>query len=359
LAHPELAAGGRLRFRATATAVVVGIVLFADAVVVARTSRYGFLRQIAAQPVASAPQPGPPCPLSGLPSPTGVVPHRPALAIKVDNYPAARPQTGLDHADLVFEEPIEGGVTRFVAVFQCAAADLVGSLRSARAVDESIIDELGAPVFLHVGGIEPVLTLIHRADPCDEDLVAGGNDVQSPPGRYAPYDTYVSTASGWSLCHGDTTPPPALFAYSATPPTGVPVKSIHIPFSHSSDSTWTWDAANRHWLLSYNGVPARLANGSQISAVNVVVQQVRVSYGPWIENSRGDREVQSQLTGSGPLLVFRDGVEASGTWQRASLREPTRLTGKDGSVIALQPGQTWIAIVPAEVVVTAAAVPGP
>src|SRR5579885_2020678 len=83
-----------------------------------------------AAPPATTPS-GPPCPLTGQPTASGV-PQRPALAVKVDNYPDARPQSGLDKADIVFEEPVEGGITRLVAVFQCSQASLVGPIRSAR-----------------------------------------------------------------------------------------------------------------------------------------------------------------------------------------------------------------------------------
>ena len=78
------------------------------------------------------------CPLSGVPAPTGGVPNRPAMAVKVDNYPTARPQSGLDKADIVFEQPVEGGITRYVAVFQCNDAFLIGPVRSARSIDIGI-----------------------------------------------------------------------------------------------------------------------------------------------------------------------------------------------------------------------------
>src|SRR5581483_4111884 len=81
---------------------------------------------------------GPKCPLTGRAAPSGKVPQRPALAVKVDNYSAARPQSGLDNADIVFEEPVEGGITRFVAIFQCQNAALVGPIRSARNIDIGI-----------------------------------------------------------------------------------------------------------------------------------------------------------------------------------------------------------------------------
>ena len=154
---------------------------------------------------------GPPCPLSGVPAPGGAVPQRPALAVKVDNYPTARPQSGLDKADIVFEEPVEGGITRLVAVFQCQNADLVGPVRSARAPDVGIVDQLSHPLFVHVGGINPVVALVAAADDVNLDLGYHGSVIIRPPGRYPPYNTYLSTAGGWGLVPGDTTPPAPLF----------------------------------------------------------------------------------------------------------------------------------------------------
>jgi hypothetical protein len=105
-------------------------------------------------------------------------------------------------------------------------------------------------------------------------------------------------------------------------------------------------------MLSYSGSPATVADGGQIGSPNIVVQSVHVTYGPWAENEEGGLEVQSQLTGSGPVIVFRNGTEVSGTWQRASIDSPLHLAASDGSTIALMPGQTWVEIVPDSVTVT-------
>ena len=295
---------------------------------------------------------GPQCPLTGVPTSGTPVPQRPALAVKVDNYPQARPQAGLDKADIVFEEPVEGGITRLVAVFQCQGPTLVGPIRSARAVDVPILDQLSKPVLIHAGGINPVLALLRNGNLIDDNVFAHGSIVQNPPGRQAPYDTYVSAAAAWALNPNDTTPPAALFSYSSTTPTGTPVTSIHIPFTATNNTLWTWNAPSGHWLLSYSGTPATVANAGQIATSNIVVQTVHVTYGPWLENSEGGLEVQSQLTGSGPLTVLRNGIAVTGTWQRASLNDPTTLTSSGGSPIALAPGPTWVEIVPSTVSVT-------
>jgi Protein of unknown function (DUF3048) N-terminal domain/Protein of unknown function (DUF3048) C-terminal domain len=292
------------------------------------------------------------CPLTGLPPTGGAVPQRPALAVKIDNYPAARPQSGLNQADIVFEEPVEGGITRFAAIFQCQSPTLIGPVRSARVVDLQILDQLSKPILIHVGGIDPVLAILRAGNLTDFDLRTHGSVVQNVPGRYAPYDTYISAAAGWGLDPTDTTPPAPIFTYSTTPPAGTPVTSIHIPFAGTNNTLWTWSASSGRWLLSYSGEPATNANDGQISTTNIVVQTVHVTYGPWLENSEGGLEVQSQMTGSGPLTVLRNGVAVTGTWKRASLNDPTTLTASNGSTIALQPGQTWVEIVPSTVTVT-------
>ncbi len=302
-------------------------------------------------PIAAAAS-GQICPLSGLPAPGGEVPQRPALAVKVDNYPDARPQSGLDKADVVFEEPVEGGITRLVAVFQCQDASLIGPIRSAREVDAQILDLLSMPIFVHVGGIAPVLSIISNANDYNEDISAQGGVAQNPSGRYAPYDTYVSTQGGYGLRSSDTGVPAPVFTYSPTAQSGNPVASLHIPFSGTNDVTWTWDASKRLWMLAYSGTSATVADGGQIGVPNVVVQSVEVSYGPWAENEEGGLEVQSQLTGSGPVTVYRNGTAVTGTWQRSSIDSPLRLVAGDGSTIPLAPGQTWVELVPDSVTVT-------
>ena len=125
---------------------------------------------------------GPICPLTGLPAPGGAVPQRPALAVKVDDYPDARPQSGLGEADIVFDEPVEGGITRFAAVFQCQSPSLIGPIRSARAVDLQIMDQLSKPILVHVGGINPVIDLLRDGNLTDFDLRTHGSVVQNGAG---------------------------------------------------------------------------------------------------------------------------------------------------------------------------------
>ncbi|MFY9782556.1 MAG: DUF3048 domain-containing protein [Acidimicrobiales bacterium] len=310
------------------------------------------------------------CPLTGTPAPGGLVPQRPALAIKIDNYslgpaPAeARPQSGLDYADVIFEEQVEGSITRYAAVFQCQnALGLVGPVRSARWTDIQMLSELGHPILVHVGGITPVLDLIEQSPLVNVDLIDNPQLETEPPGRYAPYDTYTTTQAIWASEKSLTTPPSPIFAFSTTVPSGEKVTQIHLDWSGTSDIYWRWDATTGTWLRFYNVgsesapdiQPDVLTDGVQNQAQNVIVQQVNITYGPWAENSEGGLEAESHIIdNSGTAYVFRNGEMITGTWIAGPSGTPTKFYDKAGHVIALQPGRTWVEIYPdvAAVVVT-------
>lgn len=282
--------------------------------------------------------------------------------MKVDNYsfgpaPAeARPQSGLDSADIIFEEQVEGSITRYAAVFQCRNAPaLVGPIRSARWTDIQMLSQLGHPILVHVGGIMPVLNLIDSSALVNVDL---GNNPQletNPPGRYAPYDTYTTTRAVWALKKQLTTAPAPLFTYSKKRPSGEAVSQVHLHWSGTSDIYWRWNVATGTWLRFYNVGsaatpdirPDTLADGVQNQAQNVIVQEVNVTYGPWLENNVGGLEAESHIIdSSGKAYVFRNGKMITGTWIAGATGRPTTFLDRAGQVIALEPGRTWIEIYP-------------
>lgn len=297
---------------------------------------------------------GPDCPLTGLPARRGKIPERAALAVKVDNYPTARPQSGLTAADIVFEEPVEGALTRYVAVFQCHGTSTVGPVRSARNIDIGILGEFGDPILVHMGGIAPVIANIDASPLFDFELWDYTSIIQSPPDRVPPYDTYTSPTKVWRLVPTHDAAPSPVFSYSTTVPAGTPVSSVSIPFSSASPVVWRYDAKTHKFLRYYDATPDKLSNGVQNSAANVVVQFVDITYGPWLENTEGGLEVQANLytDASGTALVFRNGVEVAGHWSRDALTQPTQFTTATGTPIALQPGNTWVELVPTSVTVT-------
>jgi len=302
---------------------------------------------------------GPVCPLTGTPMPGGgAVPARPALAVKVTNYPTGRPQSGLNDADIVFEEPVEGGITRYVAIFECGEASSVGPIRSARNIDVGILGQFGAPLLASMGGIQPVISNIEASPIIELNLLDHGTATVRVPGRVAPYNTFASTSDLWALRSTDTTAPPPVFSYSDTVPSGAgvsPVTSVSIPFSSYSTVVWRYAPTTHAFERYYDTTADRLSTGGQVSATNVVVEFVQITYGPWVENTSGALEVQANLytDASGPAIVFRDGKEISGEWARTTLSEATRYTTSSGQPISLQPGRTWVELVPNTVNVTA------
>ena len=137
------------------------------------------------------------CPLTGTPAPGGKVPQRAAVAVKIENLPEARPQWGLDKADIVFEEPVEGGITRFIAVYQCQAAARIEPVRSGRRVDPQILEPLGRILFGYSGAIQPAINEIDSKRSLLEDVGADrfGNAYWRDPDRYAPHNLVTSTAA--------------------------------------------------------------------------------------------------------------------------------------------------------------------
>jgi Protein of unknown function (DUF3048) N-terminal domain/Protein of unknown function (DUF3048) C-terminal domain len=300
--------------------------------------------------------PPPACPLTGAAAPLGSVPQRPAMAVKIDNYPDGRPQSGLDKADIIFEEPVEGGITRYAAVFQCNNAGLIGPVRSARNIDIGILGQLGNPLLAHVGGINPVIANIDASPIVNVDLGASDSLMIHPPGRVSPDADFTSTALVYGTHPNMTTPPQPLFTYSgATPAGGSPVYSINIDFSNTANVTWKYNTALHAFQRFYNGnAPDALMDGVVNTAANVVVQYVPISYGPWAENDIGGLEVQAALypNASGTAMVYRSGVAIPATWHRGALGSPTQFVDGSGNAIPLQPGQTWVELVPSTIMAT-------
>jgi hypothetical protein len=295
--------------------------------------------------------PGPVCPLTGVPAPGGSVPQRPAMAVKIDNYPSGRPQSGLNQADIVFEEPVEGGITRYAAVFQCQNVALIGPVRSARNIDIGILGQLGNPLLAHVGGIDPVIANIDASPIVNVDIGNSESLMIHPAGHVPPDSDYTSTAIVYGTHPTMNTPPQPLFTYSLQPPAGgTPAASVNIDFSATSNVTWKWNATTGTFQRYYNATtPDLLANGIQNQASNVIVQYVAISYGPWAENNLpGGLEVQADLypNASGNAIVFRNGQEIQGTWHRSTLGSPTQFVNTAGQTITMMPGPTWVELVP-------------
>jgi Protein of unknown function (DUF3048) N-terminal domain/Protein of unknown function (DUF3048) C-terminal domain len=296
--------------------------------------------------------PPPTCPLTGAPAPHAVVPDRPALAIKVENAPEARPQTGLNDADIVFEEPVEGGYTRFIAVFQCAESPRVGPVRSGRMTDPDVLVQLGRPALGYAGGVKAVKDSIAKAGLIDVNYIVASQAYTRDDARVAPHNLYTSTRALYKAARSREGVPASIFAYAPELSTKAKrVGTAHLPFSSVSDVSWAWSRRRSAWLRSHGTTPHETTDGGQVSAANVVILEVEVRPGH-ILDAAGNPSPVVTLTGSGKAYILRDGRMVTGTWDRRTLSDVTSLVAKDGSEIALAPGRTWVELMPSDIAVT-------
>ena len=338
-----------------AAATVVVLALAAVGYFAIFPSRAPAFVQDAMSRVGLAEPPPPSCPLTGQLAPHGEVPARPALAIKVENLPDARPQAGLDRADVVYEEPVEGGITRFIVVYQCHDAARVGPVRSGRTTDPKVLVQFGRPVMGYAGGQAPVVRAIDRAGLIDENYNIAISAYTRDETRPAPHNLYTSTRSLWKAAKATEGAPHPVFSYD--PEVAGPsrkARTVHLPFSSYSDVYWTWSRREGAWLRSHGTVPHVLEDGTQVRAANVVVMQVQVRTGP-IVDAAGNHSPEVELTGSGKAYVFRDGRMIVGRWERARLKDVTTFVTKAGTEIALAPGVTWVELLPSTIGVQAQA----
>jgi hypothetical protein len=289
------------------------------------------------------------CPLTDLPAPGGVAPQRQPLAVKIGNEEAARPQSGLNEADIVYDTPAEGGIQRYIAVFQCNEAAEVGPIRSVRWVDWHVVADFRQVELAYVGGITPNEDTVASKKWIDNAnaFVHYGAYTQNPD-RAAPDATYSSTAVLWKLFPARPAPQP-IFAYTTGPlPTGAkPAAELGINFSGGTDVIWKWDASTGVWVHTYSGATDTDAlTGQPVTTTNIVVEVVRYSIGPLDEGRQPNSgDVESQTVGTGPGWVLRNGEEIRVTWHRASLASPTTYTSASGKPVALAPGRTWVELV--------------
>jgi len=285
------------------------------------------------------------------------VPDRAAVAVKVENLAQARPQWGLDRADIVFEEPVEGGITRFIAVYQCQGTARIEPVRSARFVDIDILEPLGRILFAYSGAIQPVIDAVDSSSSVLEDVGAdrASGAYERDPARVEPHNLETSTAAlyGAAATFGYVSkPPPPYFTYGPLPKGGATVRAVNIAFALGT-TTWAWGFKSARWFRSYSGTGrAMQGDNVQISAVNVVILHVHEYATGYVEDPTGAVENQLVLTGSGPAWIFRDDQEFQGRWVRPSLGQPATFVEQDGTQITLAPGNTWEELVPWETGVT-------
>lgn len=290
-----------------------------------------------------------PAPLTGVVLTDGSVAARPAVSIKVDNTPKGRPQSGIDKADLLIEEKVEGGFTRFIAVFHSADADLVGPVRSVRSTDPGLVGAFGG-VFAFAGGI-PAFEKLARAQPVTVVSEAvSGEGFQRPAGKVRPFATYTTTAKLRSLAKDRTQPPPKVFEFLPAGATfaaagATPAVSAAVGYG-STTFTVDYDAATSTWKRSSDGKPHVIEGGAQLAFANVIIQ--RTSYkATGFKDPAGSAVDEATVIGEGDAVVLSQGRQAAVRWKKTSATTPTAYTDSAGAPVQLLAGKTLIALPPA------------
>ena len=301
------------------------------------------------EPTTTTAAAGPLWPLTGLPADDEASLARPALVVKIDNHALARPQSGLNAADIVFEENVEH-LTRFAAVFQSAQASPVGPIRSGRTQDIDLLGSFNRPLFAWSGGNQRVTAAIRASDLRQLSSQQQSGFFRSDS-RPAPHDLYSSTDALFALAPAEAGPPPPQFEYrlATSAPAGDQVGGVDIAMDGVA-VRWTWDAASSTFVRTSDGKVHKDANVDlQVSTHNVVVLYLQYRPSPADAGSP-----EAQTIGSGQAFVFSAGRAVSGTWTRTDRLQPFTLTDAAGHIIELTPGRTFVELARTD---TATAIP--
>lgn len=251
--------------------------------------------------------------------------------VKIDNAPAARPQTGLAAADVVYVEPVEGGLTRLAAVYS-APPEVVGPVRSARETDVELLAQYGTPVLAYSGSAPALDPLLERSGMVRARPEDAADAYFRDTTRPIPHNLYVRPQSLPEPAASPRETPPT----GPAPPGGRPASTWDVTYP-SARFGLTWDGG---WTVTADGDPLQ-----GVRAANVVVQRVSTRAGVAVEDASGSPSPVVVTVGSGPAVLLRDGLAFEGaTWTRPTPADPTRFTS-GGAEVPLAPGPTWVFLV--------------
>ncbi|WP_277208269.1 DUF3048 domain-containing protein [Isoptericola croceus] len=288
-------------------------------------------------------------PLTGVA--TTEVADRPALAIKIENSREARPQTGLEAADMVWEEVVEGGITRYVAVYHSTVPDAVEPVRSVRPMDPAIVAPLDG-ILAYSGAQPPFIAAVNASGTQSVIMDAGDAGFRRNPARPAPHNVIGDPAAFLAQDDGErTVPPPPQFVFADRPgrstaaADGDPASSLEVVMSRMQTTGWQWDEDSGTWLRREGTSPSMSTSGEQHAATNVVVLEVEVVATSYRDSS-GAAVPEAQLVdSSGSGLVASGGSTLEVEWSKGGLADPVELTA-GGEPVELEPGSTWIELLP-------------
>lgn len=276
---------------------------------------------------------------------------RPAVAVKIENTVAARPQSGLEDADVVWETIVEYGVSRYIGVFHSNLPEEIGPIRSARPIDLHVVSSL-AGLFVFSGAQRGVVNLIGKSS----DLQALSHDAGAAGlyrigTRSAPHNVYGSLESFVDQAAGKfTQAPPEQFAFAleaeqaAAVLNGSKTSNISLRLSDAARPKWDWHAESSTWQRSEGSAPAMAASGDRLSATNVVLIEAESVDSGFKAGQTPIPDVK--LNGTGKALIATGGKTLEVTWSKQNDASPLTLQTEDGESADLAPGNTWVELIP-------------
>jgi Protein of unknown function (DUF3048) N-terminal domain/Protein of unknown function (DUF3048) C-terminal domain len=289
------------------------------------------------------------CPLSGEEPSDEAVLNRPAIAVKIENNPLAYPLSGLDRAELVYEEMVEGGLTRFMAIYHCSDTAKAGPVRSSRTIDPAIMSPT-TRLLAAAGGNAIVRKALDRGDVILIDESKAGSAMRRipRPGITSEHTLYGNTSKLRKVgAKRFDDPPPSTFSFGDLQDGAKKASTVTITFSGAASITY--DYSDGMWRRSQDGEAFLTSSGKQIAVDNVIVEEHKVNLSQTIVDVAGNPSIEiADPTGSGRAVLFRDGRAIRGRWVRKSLGDPVTFETRSGDEMVLHPGRTWIELVPSD-----------
>lgn len=277
------------------------------------------------------------------PTPTGPL-TGPALAVKIDNTAKARPHLGKADADVVYVEPVEGGLTRLLAVYSSTLPKEVGPVRSARESDLAILGNYGPIAFAYSGASSYTNRLLDKGEQVNLSYAESSQGFRRETSRPAPYNVVGDPAALLERAKGSARPADPGFEFGAAQEGGSPANSLSVRWP-ATQVAFTWDAGRKEYLLSTDGKPDVDPQGRQHGAATVVVQVVKTTASK-NKDVTGAATPVVQLTGEGKATVLRGGTAWQGTWSRDALAGPTAFRGEGDTTLTMAPeGSLWVLLV--------------
>lgn len=280
-------------------------------------------------------------PFTGLPGGTG----RPVLAVKIDNAVPARPPTGVAEADLVYLEPVEGGVTRLLAIYSSRLPRTLGPVRSVRESDLTLLRQFGRPALIFSGEAPELLPALRQAPLVPLSPAEVGQAFVRDPRRPAPFNLYARTGPLLAAAGRAGVPADIGFRFGPAPPGGAAVPEQVVRFERAT-FTAQWSPPESRWLVSMDDAPLRSVDGNRLGATTVVVQFVPIRPST-IRDTSGAVSPYVETLGGGTALVLRDGLAYDARWSRPTPSSGTTFTTPDGAALPFARGPVWVVLAPA------------